>query len=58
MSQMLDRMGADMRSIQMSATPEWNALTDSVKQDLAELPNMQGQALASRMRSHGGRVRA
>jgi hypothetical protein len=55
MSRMLDRMGADMRGMKMQASPEWNALTDSVKQDLAEMPNLKGQALATRMRAHAGR---
>ena len=57
MSQMMDRMGADMRGMKMSGSAEWNALTDSVKQDLAELPGLKGSALASRMRAHGQRVR-
>jgi hypothetical protein len=57
MSQMMDGMGADMRGMRMSGTPEWTALTDSVKQDLAELPNLKGQALSTRMRAHADRVR-
>jgi hypothetical protein len=57
MSRMMDGMGADMRGMKMSGSPEWNALTDSVKQDLAELPNLEGQALSARMRAHGERVR-
>jgi hypothetical protein len=57
MSQMMDRMGADMRGMRMSASPEWSALTDSVKQDLAELPNLRGQALSARMRAHADRVK-
>lgn len=57
MSQMMDRMGADMRNMKMSSTPEWTALTDSVKQDLSELPNLKGQALSSRMQAHSERVR-
>jgi hypothetical protein len=57
MSQMMDGMGADMRGMKMSGTPEWTALTDSVKQDLAELPDLKGQALSARMRVHAERVR-
>jgi hypothetical protein len=57
MSQMMDGMGADMRNMKMSGTPEWNALTDSVKQDLADLPNLKGQGLSARMRGHADRVR-
>jgi hypothetical protein len=56
MAQMLDRMGGDMRGMHMAGSREWNALTDSVKQDLAELPNLKGQALAARMRAHAARV--
>jgi hypothetical protein len=56
MSQMLDRMGMDMRGMHMAGSREWNALGDSVKQDLAELPNLKGRALAARMRAHAARV--
>lgn len=56
-SQMMDRMGADMGDMKMSSTPEWTALTDSVKQDLAELQNLKGPGLAARMRAHADRVR-
>ena len=45
-----------MRQMNMSETPQWSALTDSVKQDLAELPSLKGQALSGRMRAHAGRV--
>jgi hypothetical protein len=41
----------------MSGTPEWSALTDSVKQDLADLPNLKGQALSARMTAHANRVK-
>ena len=57
MSQMMDQMGGQMRQMKMAETPEWSALTDSVKQDLAELPSLKGQALSSRMRAHADRVR-
>jgi hypothetical protein len=57
MSQMLDGMGADMRTMKMSGTSEWNALTDSVKQDLADLPNLKGQELSAWMRGHSERVK-
>lgn len=56
MSQMMDQMGSEMRQMKMSETPEWSALTDSVKQDLAELPSLKGQALSARMRAHADRV--
>jgi hypothetical protein len=57
MSQMMDQMGSDMRQMKMAETPEWSALTDSVKQDLADLPSLKGQALSTRMRAHADRVR-
>jgi hypothetical protein len=57
MSQMMDQMGGEMRQMKMAETPEWTALTDSVKQDLAELPGLEGQALSTRMRTHADRVR-
>jgi hypothetical protein len=56
MSQMLDQMGGEMRQMKMSETPEWTALSDSVRQDLAELPSLKGQALSTRMRAHAARV--
>jgi hypothetical protein len=56
MSQTMDQMGGEMRQMKMSETPEWSALTDSVKQDLAELPSLNGQALSARMRAHARRV--
>jgi hypothetical protein len=56
MSQMMDQMGGEMRQMKMAETPEWSTLTDSVKQDLAELPSLKGQALSTRMRAHAGRV--
>jgi non-ribosomal peptide synthetase component F len=45
-----------MRQMKMAGTPEWSALTDSVKQDLAELPSFKAQALSARMQAHAGRV--
>ena len=56
MSQMMDQMGTEMRKMKMAETPEWSALTDSVKQDLAELPSLKGLALSTRMQAHTGRV--
>ena len=56
MSQMMDQMGGDMRQMKMAETPEWSALIDSVKQDLAELPGLKGRALSTRMRAHTDRV--
>jgi hypothetical protein len=57
MSQMMDQMGADMRRMNMSADANWNALTDSVKADLADLPGLQRNELSARMKAHAGRMR-
>jgi hypothetical protein len=56
MSQMMDQMGGQMRQMEVSATPGWSALMDSVKQDLAKLPSLKGPALSARMRAHAARV--
>jgi hypothetical protein len=53
---MMDRMGADMRGMNMSGDAQWNALVDSVKADLADLPGLQGRELSARMKAHGERV--
>ena len=57
MSQMMDQMGSEMRQMKMAESREWSALTDSVKQDLAELPSLTGQALSVKLRGHAGRMR-
>jgi hypothetical protein len=57
MSQMMDRMGSDMRSMNMQAEAKWNGLVDSVKADLADLPGLQGEELSARMKAHAERVR-
>jgi hypothetical protein len=56
MSQMIDRMGADMRSMNMTEDAKWNALVDSVKADLADLPGLKGAELSARMKAHARRV--
>lgn len=56
MSQMMDRMGADMRSMKMSGDAKWNGLVDSVKADLADFPGLQGTELSERMKAHAARV--
>ena len=56
MSQMMDRMGADMRRMNMSADLKWSSLMDSVRADLADLPGLQGKELSARMKTHTARV--
>jgi hypothetical protein len=57
MSQMMDQMGAQMRQMNMAPSPEWTALSDSVKADLADLPGLSGPELLTRMKAHAARVR-
>jgi hypothetical protein len=57
MSQMMDYMGQDMRGMNMGGNTEWNAWSDSVRRDLADLPGLEGTALSERMKAHGDRVR-
>ncbi len=56
MSQMMDQMGADMRNMNMSGDTKWNALVDSVKADLADLPGRQGPELSALMKAHTERA--
>jgi hypothetical protein len=56
-SRMLDAMGGDMRSMNMTSDPAWTALSDSVRSDLAELPALSGPALKQRVQSHVDRVK-
>jgi hypothetical protein len=57
MSQMMDQMGGEMRQMNMTSSPEWTALSDSVKADLADLPGLSGQQLSARMKAHADRAR-
>jgi hypothetical protein len=41
----------------MSADAKWNALVDSVKADLADLPGLHGKELSARMKAHSERVK-
>jgi hypothetical protein len=55
MTDMMDAMGPDT-AMPMSVDPAWRALSDSVKADLAELPGLEGEELATRLREHAKRV--
>lgn len=55
-SRMMDAMGADMRGMNMQPDSVWAAVGDSLRQDLAALPGLSGQALKSRMQAHVGRM--
>ncbi len=56
-SRMVDAMGADMTAMGMKPDPAWTALTDSIKQDLADLPAVSGRALDARLKAHISRMR-
>lgn len=56
-SRMMDAMGADMRGMSMKPDSAWAALSDSLRQDLAEVPRLSGGALQGRMQAHAGRMR-
>lgn len=56
-SRMMDGMGADMRGMKMTPDAGWTALSDSVRQDLAELPALSGKALEARVKGHVDRMR-
>jgi hypothetical protein len=49
------RMGADMQGMGMNGDTAWNAMADSVRADLAELPALSGGEFEQRMRAHASR---
>jgi len=53
---MLARMNAEMRSMNMRADAAWSATIDSVRQDLIHLPDMSAKELERVMPAHGARV--
>jgi hypothetical protein len=55
MTRMMDMMSSDT-GMAMSGDPAWRALADSVRADLAALPQLQGEELATRLREHAERV--
>jgi hypothetical protein len=48
--------GCCLESLARGGDAKWNALVDSVKADLADLPVLQGKELSARMKAHGERV--
>lgn len=56
-SRMMDAMGTDMRVMNMQPDSAWAALSDSLRQDLAELPALSGTALERRLDGHIVRMR-
>ena len=53
---MLSRMDEDMRSRNVTAAPAWTATLDSLRQDLARLPEMSGPELRPMMTAHHARM--
>ena len=53
---MLSRMDEDMRSRNVTATPAWTATVDSLRQDLARMPQMSGPELRTLMTAHHARM--
>jgi len=55
-SRTMDAMGADMRGMNMTPDSAWTTLSDSLRQDLAELTSLSGDRLKSRIQAHIGRM--
>ena len=53
---MLSRMSAEMRSMNMPADPAWTATTDSVRQDLTRLPELSKEQLKEALPAHHARM--
>ncbi len=53
---MMAGMNAEMRGMNMTADADWNALVDSLRQDLVRMPEMSGSALKEAMPDHAKRV--
>ena len=49
-------MNDQMRKMNMPANPAWNAITDSLRQDLVRLPEMSASQLHSFMPEHRARI--
>jgi hypothetical protein len=53
---MLSRMSTEMRSMSMPADPAWSATADSLRQDLAHMPEMSAAELKATMPAHHARM--
>ncbi len=53
---MLAQMNQQMRSMNMTADPQWMALVDSLRQDLVRMPEMSPTLLQNLMPAHRARV--
>jgi hypothetical protein len=55
-SEMMSAMMANMQERGVAPSAEWKALRDSLTQDMAAMPSLQGESLRSRMQSHAARM--
>ena len=55
--EMMDAMMANMHAVGAATGPEWLALRDSIRADMARLPTLKGDSLRTLMLAHQGRMR-
>lgn len=53
---MLSQMNDQMRSMKLTRTPAWSALSDSIRTDLTQMSGMSATALAAMMPAHEMRI--
>jgi hypothetical protein len=53
---MMAQMSTEMAGMKMPSDPRWSALMDSVHQDLARMPGMNGVELETTMAAHHARI--
>lgn len=53
---MLSEFGREMREMSMPADAAWNALADSVRQDLTTMPELDGAGVQAMMPAHQQRI--
>jgi len=56
LANMVSQMNQEMRSMNMSADPQWTATADSLRQDLVHMPDMSAAELKRAMPAHHARV--
>jgi hypothetical protein len=54
--QTMGAMMGNMRNRGITPSPDWLALRDSVRTDMAELPKLRGDSLRSRLQAHADRM--
>ena len=54
---LLSTFNSEMRSMNMQADAGWNALVDSLRQDLTRMPDLAASPLGQLMPAHRERVR-